>query len=979
MSNPNISTGTPVVSVNDNRGLAIRALNWNREQDGDPLRLLVSHSYVDNASRVVSHRDPRLYALWTDDSATPANLRTTTSLAGQVLRRESSDSGSQVTLFDAAGRPVWVRDGRGTVQTVAYDELGRPESGSEQLSGSSEIRVSWRSGYGDAGPVDDGSQGNNLRGVNIAHYNGGGLLQVSSVALSGAALRQAQRFLASAEDLPDWPEEEAGRETLLEADGFTTTTAADARGATLKQTDAMSHIQQWRYDVSGNLRHQTVTPAGGETQALLTDVAWSAAGQVLTESAGNGVTTTYGYDPQSQWLATIKAQRSDNTILQSLSYGYDFTGNVTSLSDGTVTAGYWRNQSTNGARQFTYDALYQLMSATGRENANNTAMQYSTLPVMSDGSQYVNYTRSYVYDDSGNLKSLKHTGAGNFTRTMTTDTTSNRSVQQNDGGPQTPDEVAGWFDDNGNLLTLQASAAGSDGLAWDSSNNLQQVTLVNRSSGDNDREIYQYSGSQRVRKQTRTLVNGETQLWNIDEVRYLPGLELRKSWQETAGSSATPSLTEELHVITSQAGRAGIRVLHWEAGKPDGIDNNQVRWSVDDNIGSLSLELDAEGQLISREEYYPFGGTAVWAARSEVEASYKTVRYSGKERDGTGLYYYGHRYYAPWLCRWVSADPAGEVDGLNLFRMVGNNPVTWMDSSGLEITIANRSGPKYNKKQIKNIIDEVLNEHNTDRAIAKRIIDDYGTLNTAFESKQHLRDIVLYDVKMVKAVAAKDPDALAQERYMTHAGIKDAFIEKAGSQGAYAKLKSGKYMNTPKLLKNKDPADDADINKLVEENEKSGEGVVKLYRTMPINDAKELFKGGENGEKYNFNALQKHFGDYAEALIYYHKHPDDQVMIELVLKKGAAGVLFSPAATALSETGEVPKLMAAIASLNDQGAYLRASKGEGAADGYIGIKSEEHGKSRFSLSLGNKKTSKQLLGKLTHEINIVKGQNHITG
>ncbi|WP_226857742.1 RHS repeat-associated core domain-containing protein, partial [Enterobacter cloacae complex sp. P31C] len=59
------------------------------------------------------------------------------------------------------------------------------------------------------------------------------------------------------------------------------------------------------------------------------------------------------------------------------------------------------------------------------------------------------------------------------------------------------------------------------------------------------------------------------------------------------------------------------------------------------------------------------------------------VRYSGKERDATGLYHYGYRYYQPWSGRWLSADPAGTVDGLNLFRMCRNNPVTLVDSSGL--------------------------------------------------------------------------------------------------------------------------------------------------------------------------------------------------------------------------------------------------------------------------------------------------------
>ncbi|WP_025476121.1 RHS repeat-associated core domain-containing protein, partial [Yersinia pestis] len=90
-----------------------------------------------------------------------------------------------------------------------------------------------------------------------------------------------------------------------------------------------------------------------------------------------------------------------------------------------------------------------------------------------------------------------------------------------------------------------------------------------------------------------------------------------------------------------------------------------------------------DGDIISQEEYYPFGGTAVLASRNTVEAKYKTVRYSGKERDATGLYYYGYRYYQPWLGRWLSADPAGTIDGLNLYRMVRNNPIRWRDNNGL--------------------------------------------------------------------------------------------------------------------------------------------------------------------------------------------------------------------------------------------------------------------------------------------------------
>jgi RHS repeat-associated protein len=49
-------------------------------------------------------------------------------------------------------------------------------------------------------------------------------------------------------------------------------------------------------------------------------------------------------------------------------------------------------------------------------------------------------------------------------------------------------------------------------------------------------------------------------------------------------------------------------------------------------------------------------------------AQQKRYRYTGKERDdSSGLCYYGARYQAPWLARWISPDSAGAVDGLNLY------------------------------------------------------------------------------------------------------------------------------------------------------------------------------------------------------------------------------------------------------------------------------------------------------------------------
>ncbi|EHL5407404.1 RHS repeat protein [Salmonella enterica] len=631
------------------------------------------------------------------------------SLAGQVIKRESTDSGWLVTLFDAAARLVWFTDGRGTTQEQTYDELGRPVQTKEQQKGG-EKRVSRITEYG-----DKGLEGDNLKGLPVRQYDDSGLQIIDSVALSGATLQVSQQFLASGDIAPNWPADDTSRKRLLDSEIYVTSLQADASANTLNRTDAMGHQQSWRYDVSAKVTSQAIKLAGETKQTLLEHISWSAASQVLEEKTSNGITTAYGYEPETQWLSTLAAQRADNTVLQSLVYGYDNTGNVTSITDNLVATRYYQNQVTDGQKEFSYDALYQLLEVTGRENAGNKIIPYSSLPaaltpIPTDNSQYVNYTRTWIWDDSGNLQSLAHTGAGNYTRTMVTETTSNRSVQMNDGGAQDSDEVSQWFDNNGNLKQLQISASSSsNNMLWDGSNNLQTVVLLCRDATDmtqNDREIYQYSGSRRVRKQTRTLTNASQQLWSVDEVRYLPGLELRQSWQESVEDNNVISVntSQELHAVTGQIGRAGIRILHWESGKPDGIDNNQLRWSLCDNIGSASLELDADGQQISREEYYPFGGTAVWAARSELEASYKVIRYSGKERDGTGLYYYGYRYYAPWLCRWTAADPGREIDGLNLYRMVRNNPLTLADAEGLAPTASGSAEtPKLSAKQFKEV------------------------------------------------------------------------------------------------------------------------------------------------------------------------------------------------------------------------------------------------------------------------------------
>jgi len=423
------------------------------------------------------------------------------------------------------------------------------------------------------------------------------------------------------------------------------------------------------YARSGELRSTALQSSGSEqVHVLVSDILYDAMGAAEREVAGNGVVSTATYDPVNGRLTRLLALTREGQVLQDLNYSYDPVGNVVSIEDTAQPVSFFKNQRVDPINRYVYDSFYQLIEATGREVAPASHLPGlpGLHPLPLDPGKLINYTQRFEYDAGANLLARHHSGTETWR--MAVSSTSNRSLPQRADGTL-PDEgqIAGAFDGNGNLKALQPGQA----MTWDARNQLCEVTAVKREDGPDDSELYRYDGEgQRVRKVRVSQARGRTL---TAEVRYLPGLEVHRN--EATG--------EVRHVLTIEAGRSSVRLLHWESGKPDGIENDQLRYSLSDHLGSSTLELDQDAKLISHEGYYPFGGTAWWAARSTVEANYKTVRYSGKERDATGLYYYGFRYYAPWLQRWVNPDPAGDVDGLNRYRMVTNNPLNYRDEQGL--------------------------------------------------------------------------------------------------------------------------------------------------------------------------------------------------------------------------------------------------------------------------------------------------------
>ena len=95
-------------------------------------------------------------------------------------------------------------------------------------------------------------------------------------------------------------------------------------------------------------------------------------------------------------------------------------------------------------------------------------------------------------------------------------------------------------------------------------------------------------------------------------------------------------------------------------------------------MGSNIVLTDDDQNVLARYEYDVFG-----AIRAETGTSDNTRKFTGKEFDADSkLYYYGARYYDPYIGRFTQRDPIG--DGVNWYAYTYNNPLRFIDPTGLK-------------------------------------------------------------------------------------------------------------------------------------------------------------------------------------------------------------------------------------------------------------------------------------------------------
>ncbi|MEO8128239.1 MAG: RHS repeat-associated core domain-containing protein [Bryobacteraceae bacterium] len=644
-------------------------------------------------------------------------------LAKRPLTIHSVDAGDRWMVPDAAGNVIEGRDSKGALVLRAYDVGNRPIH-LWALDGAGQVlALREQIFYGDD-PASSLTQAQalaeNLLGKPYQQYDEAGLVTFKNYDFKGNLLEKSRRVISDTAILAVFSPPPANWDikplrvnwqppggTSLETHAAGLLDPPPKTYTTSIAYDALSRVKTLQYpaDVTGT--RQELLPRYNRAGALesvklnaetyVERIAYNAQGQRTLIAYGNSVMTRHAYDPLTFRLLRMRTERytqtdpltygPDGGVLQDYAYNYDLAGNILEVHDRSPESGILNTALGPDAldRAFTYDPLYRLLSATGRECDVPPPIPpkkpWSDQPRSTDQTLARPYTETFEYDAAGNMARLGHTHFLTSGNTIT----NNRKFDlvQNAGGVPAnnrldtvtfgADVYRYRYDDNGNLIQENTERH----FEWDYADRMK--VFRNQTVGAMPTTHAQYlydAAGQRVKKY---VVN---QQGKVEVSIYIDGLfehHLRGTQQISAIQITAQNNT--LHVMDNQSRVALVRV--GVAFQGDGAPNVPVKYHLGDHLGSSSVVIGGptatSGTFINREEYTPYGETSFGSFGR------KRYRFNGKERDEeSGLNYHAARYYMPYLARWISADPLGPSAGLNLYRYAGSSPLTYSDPSGLE-------------------------------------------------------------------------------------------------------------------------------------------------------------------------------------------------------------------------------------------------------------------------------------------------------
>lgn len=603
-------------------------------------------------------------------------------MLGSKLKQTGLDAGSRYTINNVTGKPFLAWDDRDHQFSYQYDELQRAIASVVQTGAALPVMYE-RVEYGEAVP---NAKTKNLRGKAAKQYDQSGYTEYLAHDFKANNLHTEKTFADEYKATIDWT---VPALVAMQAVSFESLTAFDAMNRPVKITTphTVSMVPSEIYPSynEANLLNRVEASIRGAAArtVFVTDINYNAKGQREEIYYGNDTRVQYTYYKQSQRLKSVSTIRNAGAdVLHNLEYVYDATGNIAEVNDAAIDDVFFDGEQVAALNRYEYDAVYRLVKAAGRKHAGQTDINhnrpdfnYRNHPFIpsqtispNSATAFRNYREQYTYDKAGNMLEQKHISKNSsFTRTFTYKAGSNQLAETGVGAfnfkyIDIPNGID--YDAHGNMSIMEQVQE----LVWNFKDELHEADL---GGGGNAWYIYG-NDKQRVRKIVER-ANGDK-----EERYYLGVLEI---YRETDNGGSITAERETLHIMDNQN---RVAMIDTPIVTPPGSTETQLtRYQYANHLSSSLLELDELAAVISYEEYFPYGTTSFYTVDATREVAQKRYRYTGKERDEeTGLNYHGARYYAPWLCRWIAADPAGISGGMNLYVYGANNPLLFNDPNG---------------------------------------------------------------------------------------------------------------------------------------------------------------------------------------------------------------------------------------------------------------------------------------------------------
>ena len=584
-----------------------------------------------------------------------------------ILVRDASQPAVR-TEYDALGRVVSQVGTDGTATTTRYDRGMRTITNANGVAHTRHVDV-----YGRIAAIDE-TLGDMIATTHYEHRPATGELEQITDAKGGVYTFGYDRL---------------GRRLLEhDADRGAHHMTYDANGNVVARRDAEQNITRVAFDALN--RPVSVVTHSGRPMTRTYDKGENGIGR-LAAVATSDMTRRYRYDARGREIGqTMTIDGHDWDTGREFDDADRMTATV--YPDGEVvqtryhTRGFVRQVSGDnayvvGTSYTDYGGLAQLSYGNGTHLAyayydgsavdplSGSAHSYRLRTVSAHGGN-VDLSLEYQYDKVGNVLALLDRSNDAYSQHFSYDTADRLVFAQGAYGAR-----AYAYDAVGNLLRFDGRSyeygignrVASDGVwtyAHDENGNVvsrAQADVVQEFVYNDQNRLVQFSGG-----------NPEAYVYDAGETRI----------KKTAGDEVTYYVSPDYEEVWRDGQRVET-VKHYRSGdqKVATRDADGLKYVYPDHLGSASRMADVGGKQIKVIWYTPFGAT--YDEHGEAKARY---RYTSKEKDDSGLYYYGARYYDDQLGRFLAADSilpnVYDPQQLNRFAYVRNSPMKFVDPDG---------------------------------------------------------------------------------------------------------------------------------------------------------------------------------------------------------------------------------------------------------------------------------------------------------